>query len=455
MTVVDVSDLVVRGGPGGTTANLEDIGRCSAALRSAAQAVDDAASTLVRLEKELDGWGLATIGATPEQVHAASVARHARYEVAATRSPVLLFASDLRADARDLDRARARYGQSESFASSAFRFVVDTVFPFYGVVRYPEPFGELPTFPVVLAEHAKWRAGQGISADHVQRYVHFAAGQIVRISPEHYFGTDDPVPILAGWLARGAGALSPPKEVVVQPVIGGVRTGKASRGAKDMVDKFAHGRALGGPEQVQVTEVTNRDGSTAWEVTIPGTQDLGLVDRDHPNTMKANLELIGGLPSYATAAVIEAMRQAGVGKGDPVVLVGHSQGGMIAQQIAKDGGFNVVGTLTVGSPLGARHQRPVVPTLALEHESDLITAFDGKPNPDDPLTTTVSVDPDGRARQFPGPAHESAEYARLAELADQHDADSLVEWREIVSETFDDDAVARTRLFDVSLRDPS
>ena len=450
--VGDGRRLLVRGGPGGTTANLVDIERCAAALRNAAKAVDDAWFALGSLQMELDVWSNTGTAATPEGVHAASVAVHARHAVDAVRSGLLPFGTELRDDARDVDAARKRYEGAESFASKAFRTVVGAVFPLYGVARFPAPFEALPTLPVVLAEHAKWRAGLGISAEFVERYVNVFAAQLVRLGPGHVYVVDDPVPVVSGWFARVAGLFSVPKELLVQPVIGAVRRGKASRGAADMIDRYAHGYGPDGKERIQVTKVTNPDGSVAWEVTIPGTQDAGLRDGDHPNNMKSNFELLADLPSHATAAVLEAMALSGVGKDDPVVLVGHSQGGKIAQDIAGAGAFNVVGVLAAGSPLGARHQRSTVPTLALEHESDLVTALDGKQNPDDPLTTTVSIRPNGRAKDMPSDAHRSAEYAETAALVDADDAESLVAWRKILAETFDEGAVAETRAYDAALR---
>lgn len=450
--MADGRGLIVRGGPGGTTANLEDIERCAVALRKAAKAIGDADYALGSIQWELSMWDGSKRASDFDELNVANLAAHARLAVDAVRPRLMHFATDLRDDARDVDDARRQYESAESFASSAFKFVVDTVFPFYGVVRFPAPFEELPTLPVVLAEHAKWRAGIGISADFVERYVNVFAAQLVRLGPGHVLVIDDPVPLVAGWLADVSGLFSVPKELLVQPVVGGVRGGKASRGAADMIDKFAQGRSLEGTERIQVTKVTNPDGSVAWEVTIPGTQDWSPIDGHHPNNLKSNFELLAGRPSHATAAVVEAMKLAGVGDDEPVVLAGHSQGGMVAQAIASAGTFKVVAVLTAGTPLGGGNQRSTVPTLAVEHESDVVPAADGKQNPDDPLTTTVRIQPDGQASQSPLHAHESAKYAETAALADADGADSLVEWRKILADTFDEDAVAETRTYDASLR---
>ena len=450
--MADGSGLIVRGGPGGTTANLEDIERCAVALRKAAKALGDADYALGSIQWELSSWDGSVAATNFDELNVANLAGHARLAVDAARPRLLHLATDLSDDARDVDSARRQYEEAESLASKALRIAVGAVFPMYDVVRVPALVKELPTLPVVLAEHAKWRAGLGLPADFFEQYVHVFAAQIVQLGPGHVRVIDDPVPLVAGLLAHISNLYSVPKEVVVQPVIGGVRQGKGPRGAKDLIDKFGHGRDPNGTERIQVTKVTNRDGSVAWEVTIPGTQDWSPIDGHHPNNLKSNFELFAGWPSHATAAVDEAMKLAGVGEDEPVVLAGHSQGGMVAQAIAGAGTFNVVAVLTAGTPLGGVHQRSTVPTLAVEHESDVVPAADGKQNPDDPLTTTVRIQPDGHAKQSPIHAHESAKYAETAALADADDADSLVEWRKILAETFDEDAVAETRIYDASLR---
>jgi pimeloyl-ACP methyl ester carboxylesterase len=90
------------------------------------------------------------------------------------------------------------------------------------------------------------------------------------------------------------------------------------------------------------------------------------------------------------------MHQAGVRRDDPVLLVGHSEGGMVAVEAARDalatGQFAVTHVVTAGSPIG----RTVgalprsVQVLALENSRDLVPHLDGTANPDEPNITTVS-----------------------------------------------------------------
>jgi pimeloyl-ACP methyl ester carboxylesterase len=79
------------------------------------------------------------------------------------------------------------------------------------------------------------------------------------------------------------------------------------------------------------------------------------------------------------------------------MLIGHSQGGMVAAQAAHDtgtGGFNynVTHVLTAGSPV-ARYDIPGhVQVMALENSHDITPHLDAADNPDRPNFTTVTFD---------------------------------------------------------------
>jgi pimeloyl-ACP methyl ester carboxylesterase len=82
---------------------------------------------------------------------------------------------------------------------------------------------------------------------------------------------------------------------------------------------------------------------------------------------------------------------------DQVTIVGHSQGGVIAVNTARDavasGGFHVTNVITVGSPISSVvAQLPLsVDVLAIENDGDLVPHLDGAANPDQGNVTTVTV----------------------------------------------------------------
>jgi hypothetical protein len=129
--------------------------------------------------------------------------------------------------------------------------------------------------------------------------------------------------------------------------------------------------------------------------TLPWTQDGDVRD------MATNFLLSAALPNAYQQGILQAMHQAGIGPDDPVLLVGHSQGGMEAAAILSQGSdFNVTHVVTAGSPTA---QLPGFPAgthvLSLEHEGDVVPLLDLAPNPDTVEQVTVAFDgtpgPDG------------------------------------------------------------
>lgn len=157
-------------------------------------------------------------------------------------------------------------------------------------------------------------------------------------------------------------------------------------------NKGAHG-------EIDVKFLTGAGGRRRVIVDIPGTKDWGL-EQTNPDitSLVTNVRALNGVPTSYERGVLQAMKQAGVQPGEEVMLVGHSEGGMVAVQAARDavrsGQFNVTHVVTAGSPIG----RTVgglpksVQVLALENKRDIVPHLDGIQNPDRPSVTTVSVD---------------------------------------------------------------
>ena len=94
--------------------------------------------------------------------------------------------------------------------------------------------------------------------------------------------------------------------------------------------------------------------------------------------------------------IAEALALAGASAGDPVMLVGHSQGGMVAAQAAADSAsgafaYNVIHVLTAGSPIGLADVPDDVQVLALENNNDVVPHLDSTDNPRSPNVTSVTV----------------------------------------------------------------
>lgn len=160
---------------------------------------------------------------------------------------------------------------------------------------------------------------------------------------------------------------------------------------------------------IAIQRYRKEDGSSAWLVTIPGTDGKF----DSPFGWAQNIELMSANPSQRMRAdsarmVLEAMEQAGIPSDEPVVLVGHSQGGIVAAAIASDmsNQYDIQHVVTAGSPV-ANHPIPAKTWVtSIEIEDELVAALDGAPNP----TTENWLTIHGKATSIPGtgPTSESS-----------------------------------------------
>lgn len=194
---------------------------------------------------------------------------------------------------------------------------------------------------------------------------------------------------------------------------------------------------------IAVQRYRRDDGSPAWLVTIPGTDGKP----DSPFGWPQNVELMSDDPAQRMKAdsammVLEAMRQAGIGKDDPVALIGHSQGGITAAAIAADMSeeYTIEHVVTAGSPVANHPIPPSTWVTSIEIDDELVAALDGAANPatDTWLTvhgyayptgasSTGKVGPNGECA--PGDATSSWNRGyRGAEVAGASDGKELTHW---------------------------
>ncbi len=111
-------------------------------------------------------------------------------------------------------------------------------------------------------------------------------------------------------------------------------------------------------------------------VYIAGTKDFGLTPGREPWDMASNaLALSGSAMADSERAVREALRQAGVDANAPLMLVGHSQGGLIAARLAASGEFNVTDVVTAGAPSRGVSIPESIRVTTIEHTNDVIPAL--------------------------------------------------------------------------------
>jgi hypothetical protein len=224
---------------------------------------------------------------------------------------------------------------------------------------------------------------------------------------------------------------------------------------------FQQQSVLGGDAaEVQIVQVIDGDGTPSYIVQIPGTQEWGPHRGSNPVDLTTNVRLMAGDLTLMQQQVAEAMRRAGITPGDPVMLTGHSQGGITAAALASDPAFRdefaVRTVVTGGSPI-ARFDIPAdVSVLSLEHGQDAVPMLDGRKNPDRTNWVTIKRDlgtvQDG-VLPVPsvGAAHGTEVYAQTGALVDVSDDPSVQVWRDRAQQFLSGQAGGVTR-WDVSTR---
>jgi hypothetical protein len=191
--------------------------------------------------------------------------------------------------------------------------------------------------------------------------------------------------------------------------------------------------------QIHVERIDGPDGLRRWVVSVPGTADWSATPARTPFDLTGDVQLMAGKRSAGMSGVIEAMRAVGVGRAEPVMLVGHSQGGLIAAELAADPTvrreFTVSHVLTTGSPVASIAIPDDVQVLSIEHINDLVPRLDGPANRDRPNWVTVSAPaPIGEltpnpAQSEPLVAHRLELYQRTAARVALSDDPSIATWR--------------------------
>ncbi len=176
---------------------------------------------------------------------------------------------------------------------------------------------------------------------------------------------------------------------------------------------------------ISLQRLTHPDGTRAWVVEIPGTQEW-TPNTSNPMDMTTNLRLMAGLPDDLSTAVVHAMASAGVGADEPVMFAGHSQGGMAAMAAAAlvAPAYTVRAVVTAGSPDIPRAVPAEVQVRHYAHDEDLIPQVDGAGDRRSTSETVVHRDL-GRtgAPATPAQAHSIERYAQTAQDAQRALAD--------------------------------
>lgn len=142
------------------------------------------------------------------------------------------------------------------------------------------------------------------------------------------------------------------------------------------------------PGRLAITAV----GGGAWVVQLPGIHTL-LPSAD-PQDLPGALAGLGTGHSAYAGAVVVALQRAGVPPGARLLLVGHSQGGIVATGLAADpqvtARWQVTHVVTAGSPISRAPVRAGTALLEIDNRDDLVTALDTSDGTDGGGRTVLS-----------------------------------------------------------------
>ncbi|KGJ79962.1 hypothetical protein GY21_03535 [Cryobacterium roopkundense] len=182
-------------------------------------------------------------------------------------------------------------------------------------------------------------------------------------------------------LASGARAFGYPLGVlgttsVTVTQVGAGRPVSPPSGVEDAASRIPPARDH--QPQVRIEQYGDPEHPT-WAVYIAGTVDWSPAPQGEPWDLSSNVAAMAHENAGSYAAVMQAMRQAGIEPDAPVALFGHSQGGLVAEQVAASGAFNAGVVATFGAPESPVPIPEGVTHLTVEHTDDLVPALGGLP----------------------------------------------------------------------------
>jgi|GEM_PF-813743 len=158
--------------------------------------------------------------------------------------------------------------------------------------------------------------------------------------------------------------------------------------AAGLVDRAGGGLENSDRTVVDIAEVRDPDGNiTGYMVTPASTLDWVAksllrhgIDPAAVNDLDADLllMLVPEVKGQYERAILEAMGQAGIPPGAPVLMTGFSLGGIMAAHMADtgSGGYNYAGVVVAGSSIDQMHLPNDMPVLQAKHMLDVVHESD-------------------------------------------------------------------------------
>ncbi len=144
--------------------------------------------------------------------------------------------------------------------------------------------------------------------------------------------------------------------------------------------------------EIAVQAITGADGVRRYVIELPGIRSAA--SKRQPQDLLGAIDAMADDDTTYTRCVREAIDSAGVPVGAQVMLVGHSDGGIVAMDLAADPSFNgsrvqVTHVVAAGAPISGKAVLPGSATrvLSVENVNDIVTHLDAVDSMDQAQTT--------------------------------------------------------------------
>lgn len=207
-----------------------------------------------------------------------------------------------------------------------------------------------------------------------------------------------------------------------------------------------------GDPQIRI-ERYGSDEAPKWVAYISGTVDFTMTPGRESFDSTSNLHAAADGVAASERAVREALSAAGAAPSDELLLVGHSQGGLIAARLAESHDLNVTAFMSMGGPLGSVSTGEV-PGLSIEHSDDLVPAVAGAGEEQTGLITVsrtvldnwdAAAAASGAKPAEPFAAHALTHYRETAVLVGSSPNERLSDFNQTVNDFVGSDEGTRTQ----------
>lgn len=229
----------------------------------------------------------------------------------------------------------------------------------------------------------------------------FVAAALLRLTGFGHFRGDLGVWLVGSGGSRPVARYRDGTEEWVAPVVGKGEDTTGERNVRDFPSliEYSDGLAEAAEERglgrIGVLRNSTPEGGNSWLVVVPGTRELFA----HPNPQDylSNLQMMADETNDLQVALTAALRALPIRPGEPVSIIGHSQGGIVAMRLAADPVLRqrvpVANVITLGSPVGQVRVEEEVRVTNMESSSDLVPALDGLANHTSENHLTVVFEP--------------------------------------------------------------